>query len=328
MTRFSALSAGIVVLVATGVAGGSIAIADSIDRPCQSPLSPGKASELVRVVDAAEEATPPQVSFPTPLVTNGTELSVVQDGSGVEAVDGSAVDFHVAAYLGSGGQLLTSSSYVEGEFVRRIVSPESTDFFSRNLLCAQSGDRIVITDTVESVFGTIPEDELVQNASTAVIVVDVLRAYPAQAEGISQGLADGVPMVVQHPSGRHGITIPMGEAPEELVVHTTIRGEGPVVQEGASVVAHYTGVVWETRQTFSSSFDQNSPLTVQLQDGGAEGATSGIISGIFQGLVGQTIGSQVVIVVPPSAGYPEGNQPPGVPEGATLVYVFDILGVE
>jgi len=44
--------------------------------------------------------------------------------------------------------------------------------------------------------------------------------------------------------------------------------------------------------------------------------------------VGQTVGSQVAIVVPPALGYPDGNQPAGVPDGSTLIYVFDILGVQ
>jgi hypothetical protein len=35
----------------------------------------------------------------------------------------------------------------------------------------------------------------------------------------------------------------------------------------------------------------------------------------------------VLISVPPDVGYPPGMAPTGVPDGATLVYVFDILGV-
>jgi peptidylprolyl isomerase len=39
------------------------------------------------------------------------------------------------------------------------------------------------------------------------------------------------------------------------------------------------------------------------------------------------VGSQVLVSIPPSLGYPEGSTPPGVPSEATLVYVLDILGV-
>ncbi|MFT6973529.1 MAG: FKBP-type peptidyl-prolyl cis-trans isomerase, partial [Pontimonas sp.] len=44
-------------------------------------------------------------------------------------------------------------------------------------------------------------------------------------------------------------------------------------------------------------------------------------------LIGQTVGSQVLVSVPPTEGYSPGTAPSGVPPGATLVYVFDILGV-
>ena len=120
----------------------------------------------------------------------------------------------------------------------------------------------------------------------------------------------------------------MGSAPEELVVYTVKEGTGVTLQEGDKVVTQFTGVVWETKQTFSSSFDQGTPVTVTLLDGSANEGNGGVIGGVFAGLVGQTVGSQVAIVVPPALGYPEGSQPAGVPDGSTLIYVFDILGVQ
>jgi len=113
-----------------------------------------------------------------------------------------------------------------------------------------------------------------------------------------------------------------------LVVYTVKKGSGATLTEGDLVVAHFTGVVWETKQTFASSFDQNVPLTITLVNGSVEGANGGVPQGVFEGLVGQTVGSQVAIVVPPALGYPAGQQPAGVPEGATLIYVFDILGIQ
>jgi len=43
--------------------------------------------------------------------------------------------------------------------------------------------------------------------------------------------------------------------------------------------------------------------------------------------VGQNVGSQVLVSVPPQLGYAPGGAPAGVPDGATLVYVLDIVGV-
>ncbi|HAJ16780.1 MAG TPA: hypothetical protein DCL57_01540, partial [Microbacterium sp.] len=41
----------------------------------------------------------------------------------------------------------------------------------------------------------------------------------------------------------------------------------------------------------------------------------------------QTVGSQVLVVVPPDQGYGDAGQGP-IPGGATLVFVIDILGLD
>lgn len=327
MTRFSPLAAGITVFSLLGVGAVAYSVADTMPQACVPYAEAGKASALVSAA-SAEEGIPTALTFPTPLLTKGTEISVLEAGEGYRATEGATVDFQVAAYLGSSGQLLTASTYVTDQPVRRLVSADIPDYFSQVLTCAQAGDRLIITDTVQAVFGPIPEDDIVQNDSTAVLVVDVTNVYPAVADGALQPLVDNAPMIVQTPSGRHGVSVPMGQAPEDLVVYTVKKGSGAELAEGDLVVAHFTGVVWETKQTFASSFDQNLPLTLTLVDGSVEGANGGVPQGVFDGLVGQTVGSQVAIVVPPALGYPEGQQPAGVPEGATLIYVFDILGIQ
>ena len=328
MSSNTVLGIAITGLVGIGVVASAVAWAQPRTPSCEPLAEAGKASTLVEITDSENPDTPPVASFPTPLVTKGKEISLVRSGEGIAATPGAAVDFQVAAYLGATGQFLTASSYLPGESVRRVADPESDDFFSRALTCAKAGDRLVVTDTIQSVFGPIPEDELVQNDSTAVVVIDVVGSYLERADGRSQPFQAGSPAVVNHPEGFHGVTIPMGTPPEQLQVFTVKQGTGAPLEEGQTAVVNFTGVVWETRQVFSSSFDQGIPLDVALVDGSAEDATGGIISGIFDGLIGQTIGSQVALVVPPSAGYPEGGGPPGVPDGATLVYVFDILGVK
>jgi len=327
MTRFSPLAAGITVFSLLGIGAIAYSVTDSRPEQCVPYASEGKASSLVSAA-SAEEGIPTSLTFPTPLLTKGTEISILEAGQGYRAGEGAAVDFQVAAYLGSSGQLLTASSYVAEQPVRRLISTDIPDYFSQALSCAAAGDRLIITDTVQAIFGPIPEDEIVQNDSTAVLVIDVVNVYPAKADGALQPLVDNAPMIVQSPSGRHGVSVPMGQAPEELVVYTVKKGSGAELVEGDQVVTHFTGVVWETKQTFASSFDQNLPLTLTLVNGSVEGANGGVPQGVFDGLVGQTVGSQVAIVVPPALGYPEGQQPAGVPEGATLIYVFDILGVQ
>ena len=51
-------------------------------------------------------------------------------------------------------------------------------------------------------------------------------------------------------------------------------------------------------------------------------------SSLINALVGQKVGSQVLVVVPPSFGFPDGSAPDGVDTADTLVYIIDILGVK
>ena len=133
------LSLFLLLFLAVGVGGTAVAVGSSLDPRCERPAEVGKASSLVAVVDAEEEGQPPLAQFPTPLITNDTELSIVRQGEGAKAQIGSSVDFQVAAYLGSTGQFLTASSFVPDDTIRRVINPESEDYFERSLVCAQAG---------------------------------------------------------------------------------------------------------------------------------------------------------------------------------------------
>jgi peptidylprolyl isomerase len=44
-----------------------------------------------------------------------------------------------------------------------------------------------------------------------------------------------------------------------------------------------------------------------------------------KGLIGQTVGSRVLLVIPPADGYPDGNATPSVKPGENLVILVDLL---
>ena len=53
-------------------------------------------------------------------------------------------------------------------------------------------------------------------------------------------------------------------------------------------------------------------------------ARGSLIDGWVDGLVGQPVGSKVLLVVPPEAGYGNRNVGP-IPAGSTLVFAVDVL---
>ena len=68
---------------------------------------------------------------------------------------------------------------------------------------------------------------------------------------------------------------------------------------------------------FDSSWVNGAPFTTQI-------GTGSVIQGWDQGIIGQTVGSQVLLVIPPDLAY--GDTERGtIPASSTLIFVVDIL---
>ncbi len=158
------------------------------------------------------------------------------------------------------------------------------------------------------------EEEL----ETFLFVLDVLSVTPERATGTEVEPDPSLPAVETDDDGNvTGITIPEGaEPPTELVVAELIEGEGDPVEPDATITAHYTGVLFDTGETFDSSWERGTPATFPL---------SGVIEGWQEGLTGVPVGSRVVLVIPPEQGYGADGAPPNIPGDATLVFAVDVL---
>jgi peptidylprolyl isomerase len=113
------------------------------------------------------------------------------------------------------------------------------------------------------------------------------------------------------------ITVPETEPPTDLVVDTVVAGDGAEVEDGDLLVVDYVGVLWDGGEEFDSSWENEQPATFPI-------GTGGVIEGWDEGLVGQTVGSRVLLTVPPDLGYGEEGQG-DIPGDATLVFAVDLL---
>jgi peptidylprolyl isomerase len=114
------------------------------------------------------------------------------------------------------------------------------------------------------------------------------------------------------------VTFPGGDPPEQLQTEVIIEGDGPTVQAGDQLVAHYAGWLWEGGEPFDSSYDRGEPASFSIGAGR-------VIAGWDEGLVGQNTGSRVLLVVPPDLGYGDTGSGDSIPPDATLVFVVDIV---
>lgn len=271
----------------------------------------------------------PTATFPTPLAGTKTEVAEVTPGDGAKLLPGQIADFQVTVYNGITGDAITASNYTPDGVVRRLVGG-GTDVIGATLQCLTVGSRVVATTTVSSVFGPAGIDPKygVGVNDQIVLVMDVQRSFPGRANGADQPAQVGFPTVVLAPNGRPGITMPTGNPPADLKVEVLKKGTGTVVKKGDKVVVQYSGVLWDATSTFDTTWDKGTPATLIAQSLTETSDGSGIVPGFATALIGQRVGSQVLVVIPPQLGYPSGSAPASVPDGSTMVFVFDVLGIQ
>jgi FKBP-type peptidyl-prolyl cis-trans isomerase len=166
----------------------------------------------------------------------------------------------------------------------------------------------------------------VKGTDTLVFVVDMIKDFAANASasGTSESSGGGVLPTVTATTGSAPVVKVSTSAtpPSALVTKTLIKGTGAPVTKGQTVVAQYVGVIWRTGKVFDASWTRGQPFGFTI------GATpTQVIPGWDKGLIGQTVGSRVMLSIPPADGYGKtGNTQAGIKGTDTLVFVVDILG--
>lgn len=268
-----------------------------------------------------EVGSEPDVEVFTPIGADESAFGdvVVGDGTTLTSPTQSMV-MEFSLFSGKTGEPVARSAYddAQSQLVTVDYWAQIVPAFGEALECASAGTRVLSVITPED-FGAqnlsgfeLEEDEPV------IAVFDVTKVYPSKADGAPQyNDAAGMPTVVRAPDGRPGIIVPDGAAPKGLEVQTLLKGDGEKVAEDDTILVNYTGVTWDEKTVFDSSWDR----------GAANFDLTGVIPGFTEGLAGQTVGSQVLLVVPPELGYGEAGSG-AVPPNATLVFVVDILGID
>ena len=312
-------TAGLVLATLTACSPGSA------DAGCTAPVSSGDASKLVSVT--GDFGSAPTVDFPTPLKTKTTQRSEIIDGSGPGLVEGQKVQVDLSVFNATTGEAIEESSYDGKSMASFVLNDQTLTGLTDGLLCAQVGSRVAVVASAEDAFGPGGGNADIGVAAddSLVFVIDVVKSYPTRADGANQLPVAGLPAVVLAEDGTPGITIPSAEPPTELKVGVLKKGDGETVTEGSTVTVQYTGVVWDTKEVFDSSWAAGSPAAFVAADGSK--TQGGVIPGFANALIGQTVGSQIVAVLPPDQAY--GDQATDtIPAGSTLVFVVDILGVD
>lgn len=315
------LSVAITSVVAATALVGCASPADS----CVNPLGTGSAEQ---VSVSGSLGSSPVIDFPTPFVGRDASVATVITAEADAPVvrDGYYVDFEATVYAGADKTVLTSTAYGQnGSEPQRLSVIAGSNVLSDAFLCQREGERFTLAGTTADIFGAVTAPG-VKSTDTVVVVFDVLNVFPRAASGLPQFGQDGMPAVTTAPDGRPGIAVPNTAPPADLRIATLTKGHGDVVAEGQTVVAHYLGVIWGGT-VFDTTWDANKPVNLVAQSFIDNGGV-GVVPGFAKALVGQTVGSRVIVSIPPSEGYPAGQEPTSIPANATMIFVIDILGTK
>lgn len=287
---------------------------------CERELTDSSALDLVQVGDAPVGDEPEiTITAPVHVTESAAQDLVVGDGAPVTS-DEQDVVFDLTVLDGSTGTPVAASGYTGDLSLVYPVDSWAETFpgLVDALQCATEGTRTVLALAPDDVTPDTRARFGLADDATTVVVLDLQKVYLAAADGEEQfNDRAGMPAVVRAPDGRPGIIVPDAAPPSELAVEVLKKGDGAVVTGDLPVRVHYTGLTWDDREVFETTWDAGSQ-PVDLDS---------MLPGFADALRGQTVGSQILAVIPPDQGYGDAGQ--GViPGGSTLVFVVDILGVD
>jgi peptidylprolyl isomerase len=265
----------------------------------------------------------PTVNIPKLAANNKLTVKTVIQGTGpvLTKTDSLVANFVLYFWTGKSAALKANTFVTNPAIVGGQMIPGLEDA----LVGQKVGSRVLAIIPPALGYGTSGDSQLgVSGNTTLVFIIDVIKSYTADssASGTTESSGgNGLPTVTATPGKAPVATIPAGPQPTGLEVKTLIKGTGPALTKGEYVIAQYVGYIWRTKKLFGSSWTSGMPFGFIFQD-----ATPQVISGWDTGLAGQTVGSRVLLVIPPKDGYGKsGASQAGIKGTDVLVYVVDIL---
>jgi FKBP-type peptidyl-prolyl cis-trans isomerase len=269
----------------------------------------------------------PDVKIPKVQASPKLDISTPIKGTGEVVPTGDDVLANLAIYTwdGAANKLLDSTFTSIPQILPATVGLKG---LATAVKGQKLGSRILAVVPPKYGYGTAGNSDLgVTGKDTTIWVIDLIKAISPTASATGKQTSSGGGSLPTVKAGAAGtaptVTIPKNSPPSKLIVKTLIKGTGPRLTTGETVVAQYVAVNWRTKkvfnQTWASSTAAAAPFTFTL--GGTD-----VIPGFIKGLTGVPIGSRVMLVIPPAEGYGKaGQSSAGIKGTDTLVFVVDVL---
>ena len=267
----------------------------------------------------------PKVTFDGQLDGGKAETKVLIEGDGDTVADGDTVSTNF--WVGNGfTEEEAQSTYDQGaqsvELTADVLAP-----LREAIIGNQVGDRVAVLTSAEDAYGEAGNPTIgIGNKDAVLFVVDILDRSDTvpildAPQGEEKEPAGWAPTLIETDGVITGLDFASAHKPTgELIATTLIKGDGAVVKEGQTLTVDYLGQVYDAAAPFDESYSKE-PAEFPIGVGQ-------VIDGWDERLVGRTVGSRVILEIPPNKGYgAKGNTDAGIKGTDTLFFVVDILGV-
>ena len=253
----------------------------------------------------------PDVSFKTPFKVENQAHQVIQEGNGEVIRDGDRVCTRSLALDAKTGKVISSTWNKSGPDCSLEISKKSIPAYYDTFKGLKVNSTVAVGIDESGSGNSQATDSYIMALTFVSRSKDLTRA---QGQKVTD-LPNDLPKISLDDKGKPSLDL-NGYKPEAgLVVQPLIKGKGAKVGQHQSVSANYTGWLASNGKQFDSSWDRGQPSDFSLDQ---------VVKGWQQGLAGQTVGSQVLLVIPPDLGYGSQKQQ-SIPANSTLIFVVDIL---
>lgn len=280
-------------------------------------------TDLTAVKVTGEDNGPPKLEVPTPFSVAATAVLPLTKGTGAAVKKGQRVTIDYVGVNGTDGRVFDQTwGKKPTSFVLDPDNTTNAKGLVSGLIGVTVGSRVLVAIPPDDAYGVkgLPAAGI-GPTDTILIVVDLRSAGDVltRATGTAVAPKAGLPTVKLDAEGKPTITLPTTAAPATLRVQPLIQGAGEPVQKGQQITVKYTGVIWPGGKVFDSTWERKTFASFDVGSGR-------LLAGWDEGLVGQKVGSQILLVIPPDKGYgATGRSDLGIKGTDTLVCVVDIL---
>ncbi|WP_188355655.1 FKBP-type peptidyl-prolyl cis-trans isomerase [Galliscardovia ingluviei] len=272
-------------------------------------------SKMTGISATGELGQKPKVTFKTPFSVTNNSYQILQKGNGEELKDGMQVCSQQITLNATTGAEVQSTWESGPECSIRIDANQLSSAYYKLFKGQKLGTTIAFGLNAAQTAGSNAQTTTADQYINVLTFVSVLKTLERATGTPVTDIPSNLPKVTLDKNGKPSLDLNGYKPEDKLVVQPLIQGDGDTVGENDSVTVHYTGWLASDGKQFDSSWDRGTSTSFSLNQ---------VVAGWKQGLAGQKVGSQVLLIVPPSLGY--GSQGQGtIPGNATLIFVVDIL---